>query len=651
MGKDGESTGLFKRSTGKYGASDDNKSASDATKPETSTKKARGSNWFQITLLVFLGLIGAFMIYYNKQLTTIEKELNADENRINKLEDVIHQQGEIIAHFTNNTVTNEDIMKSVHKLNSTLYQQANAVNQRMDDQASNISSRLSNTENRMNSIIAKAQKQIHEEVISVKSKVDAYVAVTQDQFSTENHFMLYQVAGTFVLVGCLVSFWHMSSHLRDFHEPFVQRKILAILWMCPIYSVTSWLGLVFSDQAEYFGIVKDFYEAYVIYTFLSFLIAVLGRGNRKAVVDLLAKHADHLQPPIKFCGYCYPIEYENDRDLANAVLLQCQLFAMQFVFFKPFTSVTTFVLNKANYYGAGTSATDYRSPQFYLMIIQNISVFVAFTGLLKFYHAVADDLAWCRPYPKFLTIKGVVFMTFWQGIAINLLSQTSSGTKVQENQGDQIQSFLICLEMLIFSIAHFNVFPTEEWKPGYRPKAEEHKKFGDNLALSDFLHDMKLVMAPQKKRKKKMNSKNDSTEKSALPTILDSDAGDFTDVERNDDASTIVSTNYDSDDTEIEDASKRLERNPIIRQLSSEKDVKKRLEILSIVHDAVSFTEQRNDEIQNSTMESGKNGGNEDDSTSLLSSREDELLKSNKGDADGDLCEDDVNETTNLLAS
>uniref|UniRef100_A0A7S0GBS8 Uncharacterized protein n=1 Tax=Proboscia inermis TaxID=420281 RepID=A0A7S0GBS8_9STRA len=162
---------------------------------------------------------------------------------------------------------------------------------------------------------------------------------------------------------------------------------------------------------------------------------------------------------------------------------------------------------------------------------------------------------------------------------------------------------------------------------------------------------MKLVMAPQKKRKKKMNSKNDSTEKSALPTILDSDADDFTDVERNDDASTIVSTNYDSDDTEIEDASKRLERNPIIRQLSSEKDEKKRLEILSIVHDAVSFTEQRNDEIQNSTTESGKNGGDEDDSTSLLSSREDELLKSNKGDADGDLCEDDVNETTNLLAS
>ena len=64
---------------------------------------------------------------------------------------------------------------------------------------------------------------------------------------------------------------------------------------------------------------------------------------------------------------------------------------------------------------------NYRSPQLYLTIIENISIFVAFYGLLKFYHAIQDELQWCNPWPKFLTIKGVVFLTFWQGLTISIL--------------------------------------------------------------------------------------------------------------------------------------------------------------------------------------------------------------------------------------
>ena len=37
---------------------------------------------------------------------------------------------------------------------------------------------------------------------------------------------------------------------------------------------------------------------------------------------------------------------------------------------------------------------DYRSPQFYIVILENVSVFLAFSGLLNFYHAVQEDLSW-----------------------------------------------------------------------------------------------------------------------------------------------------------------------------------------------------------------------------------------------------------------
>ena len=235
--------------------------------------------------------------------------------------------------------------------------------------------------------------------------------------------MVYQLAGTFTLLGCLISMWHMTSHLRSFKQPIVQRKILAILWMCPIYSTTSWLSLVIPSIEGYLAILKDMYEAYVIYTFLSFLIAVLGKGDRDAVVELLARHASHLSSPWRCFGWCRKeLAYirgddataDENKRLAGDVLMQCQVYAMQFVFLRPLLTAILFALKKMDYHGPlfgpgspfdhDASDLDYHdtsggmmdvaSPQFYLMILQNVSVFMAFSGLLKFYHAVQEDLSW-----------------------------------------------------------------------------------------------------------------------------------------------------------------------------------------------------------------------------------------------------------------
>jgi hypothetical protein len=186
---------------------------------------------------------------------------------------------------------------------------------------------------------------------------------------------------------------------------------------------------------------------------LSFCISVLGRGDRNAVVDMLARHADHLTTPVpRWClncclrcccrparrghkhesssgggGVLVVDDDEGERDekkqLADSVLLQCQICAMQFVFLRPLLTATLFVLKKVNYHGpmfgrldihlfhdgddsdrnddfgddgvgSGGGLFDYRSPQFYIVILQNVSVFLAFSGLLNFYHAVQDDLSW-----------------------------------------------------------------------------------------------------------------------------------------------------------------------------------------------------------------------------------------------------------------
>ena len=359
-------------------------------------------------ILLLLAAISALSVYFYNQLTVLSSQVQQEQTLIHNLQSHTAAQQLIIDRF-NQSVTNADVQHKVEHLEESLQLTEQQMKESLETTTAHIQSLLNTTVTKLDTTVKAAQAEIQNEVNIVKGDVEQYVRTTQDQFSMENSFMIYQLAGTFTILACLISMWHMTGHVRKFRRPHVQRKIMAILWMSPIYGITSWLSLVFPNYEGYLAIIKDFYEAYVIYQFLSFLISVLGRGDRNMVVEVLSHHADHLEPPMRLFGWCRGKQtYPTNRALADAVLMQCQAFTMQFVFFKPMTAVGTFTCNKLEYFGFGTSSGDYRSPQFWFNIIQNVSVFIAFNGLIKFYHAVQDDLVWCRPFPKFLCIKGIV---------------------------------------------------------------------------------------------------------------------------------------------------------------------------------------------------------------------------------------------------
>ncbi|CAB9527337.1 Transmembrane protein 184C [Seminavis robusta] len=500
----------------------------------------------RILMLLVLVTFVAASVYFQSSLTSLHDELVQEEETVQKLVQTVSDHAEVIRRF-NESVTQADVLKQLQSLEATVNETTHGLQHDMLRLQKNVNEQLHDTIADLGDTVKEAKEEIKNEVEKVKDDVDHYVITTQDQFSMENSFMVYQLAGTLTLLSCLISMWHMTGHIRKQHEPVVQRKILAILWMSPIYAVTSWFSLVFPKAEGYLAIIKDGYEAYVIYTFLSFCIAVLGKGDRSKVVDILSKRADHLSPPIRFCR-CWDKRdpYQgNPRALADAVLLQCQIFAMQFVFLRPMTTIATVVLAKLEYYGAGDNAHDYRSPQFYISIIQNVSVFTAFTGLLKFYHAVDKDLEWCRPFAKFLCIKGVVFMTFWQGLAITLLAETTdaAGGGDPDEWGKAAQNFMICLEMLLFSIAHFYCFPVEEWEPGYRARAS--RSLAESLALGDFVQDLKLILKSSVKKKKK------SKKKPSEPTVPEGDEEE----QDNDDDETTITDISDLESTAITDIS------------------------------------------------------------------------------------------------
>jgi hypothetical protein len=357
-------------------------------------------------LLLALAGISVGGWYLQHEIIDLSTSLASEQTKVHTLSDQLAVHEQVIQRF-NSSITNTDVMDRLSHLEIKFNKTEEQLKDQLVRTQATIQAQLASTLQELSTTVAKAELEISTEVDKVKVDVEHYVITTQDQFSMENSFMVYQLAGTFTLISCLISMWHMTAHLRKLNQPDVQRKILAILWMSPIYAVTSWFSLVFHSAEGYLAIFKDGYEAYIIYQFLSFCIAVLGKGDRNKVVDLLERHADHLTPPFRLfgcceyvCGCCKPEPYESTRALADAILLQCQFFAMQFVLFRPLTTTAMVVLGKLEYYGAGDGPTDYRSPQFYITIIQNLSIFTAFTGLLKFYHAVDKDLAWCRPFAK-----------------------------------------------------------------------------------------------------------------------------------------------------------------------------------------------------------------------------------------------------------
>jgi len=46
----------------------------------------------------------------------------------------------------------------------------------------------------------------------------------EQQVSQQKDFTIINIAGTFTLLSCLVTMFHMTAHLRQMNQPLIQRK-------------------------------------------------------------------------------------------------------------------------------------------------------------------------------------------------------------------------------------------------------------------------------------------------------------------------------------------------------------------------------------------------------------------------------------------
>lgn len=109
------------------------------------------------------------------------------------------------------------------------------------------------------------------------------------------------------ILSCVISIYLIINHqiiMKDHAASNqiaifrIQSKIVGIIWMIPIYSINSFLGLICPIYITiYLDMLRDCYEAYVLYLFLSLLFSYLcyNRGDEYALAMYFERKHCHSQ--------------------------------------------------------------------------------------------------------------------------------------------------------------------------------------------------------------------------------------------------------------------------------------------------------------------------------------------------------------------
>jgi hypothetical protein len=108
----------------------------------------------------------------------------------------------------------------------------------------------------------------------------------------QKHYIGWFSSGGFVLLTIPISIRIIVLHLTHWYKPQIQKYIVRIVWMIPIYAIESWLALRFKVVAIYFERLRESYESYVILCFLYYLIALLG-NDEEDIIYILSRNHNH----------------------------------------------------------------------------------------------------------------------------------------------------------------------------------------------------------------------------------------------------------------------------------------------------------------------------------------------------------------------
>ncbi|KAL2264310.1 hypothetical protein VTK26DRAFT_7276 [Humicola hyalothermophila] len=296
------------------------------------------------------------------------------------------------------------------------------------------------------------------------------------------------VAGVASLAATLLSIVSIWLQTKNYRKPLLQRYVVRILLMVPIYSIASWTSMVSQTAAAFLDPIRDIYEAFTIYTFFQLLINYLG-GERALII------MTHGREPVH---HLWPLNHVLPRvDISDPhTFLAIKRGILQYAWLKPILALAAIVMKATGTYQEGYIGLN--SGYFWSGLIYNVSVTVSLYALGLFWVCMNDDLKPFRPVPKFLCVKLIIFASYWQGFSLSILVWLGAiPDHVQgytpDNLAAAIQDFLICIEMPAFAMAHWYAFSWHDFADNRIASARMPVWYAarDAFGIRDLIQDSK----------------------------------------------------------------------------------------------------------------------------------------------------------------
>ncbi|KAF0685024.1 Aste57867_23053 [Aphanomyces stellatus] len=341
------------------------------------------------------------------------------------------------------------------------------------------------------------------------------------------------------LLTVLLSGWDVWTHLLYNPQAGIRKYVIRMLMMVPLYAVTSYLALTVPEWKLYFETIRDFYEGFALHSFYYFMIDYLGGQEVLAQRLRSKKHDIKHSLGFQWCIETWKMGPQFVRNNSIGIL--------QYIPCKIIITVVTFVSSMFGFYGEGVY-TDPTKAYPYLTLLLTVSQTWALYCLILFYHGCSDELRPMRPLPKFLAVKMIIFFTFWQSIMIGMLSRfgiiseswhircaervctdpLNDATCVYHGCWDAaeitsaVNDFVICFEMLGFSIVHHYAFNISDFLRMEREKNNDAVannvkgpllgNFIDVIAFTDIHQDIKFSEQELLTEKQRLAQKYDESE-------------------------------------------------------------------------------------------------------------------------------------------
>ncbi|KAK2033681.1 DUF300-domain-containing protein [Colletotrichum zoysiae] len=303
------------------------------------------------------------------------------------------------------------------------------------------------------------------------------------------------VAGVAALVATFLSAISIFLQAKNYRKPLLQRYVVRILLMVPIYSIASWTSMISIRAASFLDPIRDIYEAFTIYTFFQLLINYLG-GERALIV------MTHGREPV---SHLWPMNHILPRvDISDPhTFLAIKRGILQYAWLKPILALAAVIMKATGTYQEGYIGVE--SGYLWSGIIYNISVTVSLYSLGLFWVCMHNDLLPFRPVPKFLCIKLIIFASYWQGFFLSILVWLGAIPDnvegyTPDNLAAAIQDALICVEMPAFAIAHWYAFSWHDFADNRVSSARMPVKFAmrDAFGVRDLIEDSKETFTGDK---------------------------------------------------------------------------------------------------------------------------------------------------------